>query len=258
MFQSLLICFREGLEAFLVIAIATLYLRKSQHEGLINAVRWGLLVAVGGSAVLGVVLSQVGALSNGWAGAMALVAAATVIWCVVHMRKAGKSMGKEISARLAEASVRQGERAWWAVFVFTAFMISREGIEAATMIASLARNADARTMAVGGALGVLLAAGISLLWVRFGHKVNLGRFFRVTAWFMVLFAIQLLIYAVHEFTEGALLPGVDNAYWHLATEAVAEGWIGQLISLGLVIVPTAWLIGAHFADQRAADRALVA
>ena len=41
MSQALLICFREGLEAFLVIAIATLYLRKANNFGLLSAVRWG-------------------------------------------------------------------------------------------------------------------------------------------------------------------------------------------------------------------------
>ena len=46
MSQALLICFREGLEAFLVIAIASLYLRKANNLALLSAVRWGLGVAV--------------------------------------------------------------------------------------------------------------------------------------------------------------------------------------------------------------------
>ena len=46
MFQALLICFREGLEAFLVIAIATMYLRKAHNLQLLGAVRWGVLTAL--------------------------------------------------------------------------------------------------------------------------------------------------------------------------------------------------------------------
>ncbi len=250
MFQALLICFREGLEAFLVVAIATLYLRRTLHDNLTGAVRWGLLVSVSGCAVLGVVLAQVGALSASWSGVMALIAMAAVLWCVFHMMKAGKTMGREIAAHLEKASILDGSKAWWAVFAFTVFMVSREGIEAATMIASLAANADARSMAVGGLIGVSLAGGVSLMWVRFGHKVNLGRFFRVTAWFMMLFAAQLVIYALHEFTEAAVLPGIDNAWWHAATEDLAEGWIAQAFSVALVVVPTIWLVAAHFADKR--------
>lgn len=250
MFQALLICFREGLEAFLVISVASLYLRQTQQQALLPALRWGLALAVAGSAGLGLVLARIGSMSTVWAGFMAMLAAAAVTWCVVHMRKAGKTMGREIQQRLGEVTLSKGARAWWSVFIFTAFMVSREGIEAATMIASLAANEEAQTMAVGGTMGLALAATISLLWARYGQRVNLGRFFRVTSWFMIVFAVQLVIYAVHEFTESGAIPGIDNAWWHHATEDLAEGWIAQLISLALVAVPTTWLIAAHLADRR--------
>ena len=254
MFQALLICFREGLEAFLVIAIATLYLRKAHNLSLLGAVRWGVLTALLACAALGVVLARLGELSSAWAGVMAVVAAMAVVWCVVHMLRAGRGMGQDIRQRLSEIAALQGRRAWWSVFLFTIFMISREGVEAATMIASLAVNTEARQMAWGGALGVGLAGAISLLWVRYGHRVNLGRLFRVTAWFMAVFGAQLVVYAIHEFSEAGVLPGVDNAVVHLLTEDLAEGWIAQLISATIVVVPTAWLLLAHLREQRAHKR----
>jgi high-affinity iron transporter len=249
MFQALLICFREGLEAFLIVAIAALFLRKAHNTSLLGALRLGVTTSLLGCAVLGVVLARIGEMSPTWAGVMALVAAAAVVWCVVHMMHAGKGMGKEITDRLSEIAALHGPQAWWSVFVFTVFMISREGVEAATMIASLAVNAEGWDMAIGGALGLVLAGAISLMWVRYGHKVNLGRFFRVTAWFMVIFAIQLVVYALHEFSEAGVVPGVDNAVLHIMTEDLAEGWIAQVISVALVVVPTAWLAAAHFKDQ---------
>jgi len=250
MSQALLICFREGLEAFLVIAIASLYLRKANNLALLSAVRWGLGVAVLGCSVLGVVLSQIGAMSSIWAGVMALVAAGAVTWCVVHIIQAGKSMGRHIQHHLEEVSALHGAKAWWSIFAVTVFMVSREGIETATMIASLAANADATDMTLGALVGVVLAATVSLMWVKFGHAVNLGRFFRVTSWFMMVFAVQLVVYALHEFTEAGVVPGLDNAVWHAMTEDLAEGWIAQILSIALVVIPTAWLIGAHVADQR--------
>jgi len=249
MFQALLICFREGLEAFLIIAIATLYLRKAQNLVLLGAVRWGVVTALALCTGLGVVLAQIGEMSSAWAGVMALVAAAAVAWCVLHMLHAGKGMGQEIQKRLGEIAALQGQRAWWAVFLFTIFMISREGVEAATMIASLAVNAEVLAMAWGGVLGLALAGAVSLLWVRYGHRVNLGRFFRVTAWFMVVFGIQLVVYAVHEFSEAGVIPGVDNALLHVMTEDLAEGWVAQLISIALVVIPTGWLMAAHLRDR---------
>ncbi len=71
---------------------------------------------------------------------------------------------------------------------------------------------------------------------------------------MVIFAAQLIIYALHEFTESALIPGIDNAWWHAATEDLAEGTTAQVISLALVIVPTAWLAIAHWQDRGRAGR----
>lgn len=250
MFQTLLICFREGLEALLVVAIATLYLRKTGRLHLLTPLRAGVVVALLLSLGLGWVLSRVGALSPVAEGVMALVAAAAVAWCVVHMRSAGKGMGQEIAARIDRASVLEGPQAWLAVFLFALFMVGREGVETATMLASLAGSAELGYMVWGGLAGLALAAAIAWAWTRYGRAVNLGRFFRVTSWFMAVFAVQLVVYALHEFTEGNLIPGIDNAWWHANTEDLAEGTIAQMISLALVLVPTVWLGVAHWRDRQ--------
>lgn len=250
MFETLFITFREGLEAFLMVAIATLYLRKTGHDALVSGVRAGLGVAVAGSIALGVALAGVAAMSPLWEGILALLAAAAVLWCVAHMLKMGKQMGGEISAGLGKASVLDGSNAWWAVFGFTLFMVGREGIETAAMLASLAGNAELRHMLVGGLIGLAIAAGVAWMWVKFGRQVNLTRFFNVTSVFMLFFAAMLVFKAFHEFTEGALVSGIDNAYWHLATEAFAEGQYAQIVSVLLVLAPTVWLVVAHWWDRK--------
>jgi high-affinity iron transporter len=250
--QTLLIAFREGLEALLIVAIAALYLRRTGREALVSGIRAGVTAALALSAVVGVVLAQVGALSPAWEGLMALIAAAAVISCTVHMLRMGRHMKQHIDGRLGEAAARQGRSGWWAVCLFALFMVGREGVETATMIASLAVNGDLRHMAWGGAVGFALAAWIAWLWTRHGSKVNLSRFFQVTAVFMVVFSLQLMLHAFHEFTEGALVPGIDNAYWHAATENLSEGGAAQLVSLLMVALPSVWLVGAFWKDRRAA------
>lgn len=256
MFQTLLITFREGLEALLVVAIATLYLRRTGRTHLVGAVRSGLALSVTLSALLGYVLSRIGALSPVAQGVMALLAAAAVAWCVTHMMRAGKTMGREINARLDRMALLDGPKAWVAVFGFTMLMVGREGVETATMVASLASSAELAYMAWGGVIGLALAATIAWAWVRGGRSIDLGRFFRVTAWFMMVFAVQLVVYALHEFTEAALIPGIDNAWWHATTETLAEGNIAQLVSLSLVLVPTVWLAATHWQDRRRAGSAV--
>lgn len=250
MFQTLLITFREGLEAFLVVAIATLFLRKTGRDALVAAVRSGLAVAVVGSVVLGVLLARIGSMSPMWEGWLALLAAAAVAWCVLHMRKMGRHMGGEISKGLTQATLLDGPKAWWAVFAFTVFMVGREGIETAAMVAALAGSAELRSLAVGGVVGVAIAGLIGWLWVKFGRQVNLSRFFNVTSVFMLAFAALLVLKSFHEFTEGGLIPGIDNAFWHRATESFAEGRIAETISVLLVLAPTVWLVVAHLMDRK--------
>jgi len=250
MIQTLMIAFREGLEALLIVAIAALYLQRTGRVALQPAIRAGVLTALLLSALLGLLLSRVGALSPVAEGVMALVAAAAVLTCTVHMLRMGRHMKREIDTRLGSATLKTGRQAWWAVFAFALFMVGREGVETATMIASLAVSGDLAYMALGGVIGFAGAGLIAWLWTRHGHKVNLSRFFQVTAVFMVLFSLQLVVTAFHEFTEAGVVPGIDNTWWHLATESLAEGSLGQALSIAMVAVPSVWLLGAFWRDGR--------
>ena len=245
MFETLMIAFREGLEAFLIIAITLAYLAKTGGEKLIPWVRQGCYVAVIACAILGVVLAKIGGLTPFWEGTLALVAAVLVISCTIHMLKMGKHMKKEITGAIDKAVANPGNAAKFAIFAFVLLMIGREGLEAATMIASLAQTTDGMPLAVGGLIGVLLAGSVAWAWSKYGHRVNLGLFFQVTAVFMVIFSIQLLIYAFHEYTETpelASLGIIDVPYWHAATEDWGpQGRIGSWISYSLLLVPLAFL-----------------
>jgi high-affinity iron transporter len=255
MFETLLITFREGLEAFLMVSVASLYLRRTGRQQLIGGVRAGLALSVAGSAALGIALADVGASSPLWEGVLALVAASAVVWCVTHMLKMGKHMGGEITAGLGKASALDSAQAWWTVFGFTVFMVGREGIETAAMLASLASNAHAQGMMTGGLVGLSLAATVAWAWAKFGRQVNLSRFFNVTAIFMLAFAAMLALRAFYEFTEIALIPGLDNSYWHGVTEAYVEGEYAQIVSLLLVLMPSLWLGVTYVLDRKKTELA---
>jgi high-affinity iron transporter len=245
MFETLMIAFREGLEAFLIIAITLAYLAKTGGEKLIPSVRQGCYVAVIVCATLGIIFAKVGGLTPLWEGTLALTAAVLVISCTIHMLKLGKHMKREITTAIDKAVANPGSGAKFAIFLFVVLMIGREGLEAATMIASLAQTTGGVPLAIGGILGIALAGIVAWAWSKYGHRVNLGIFFQVTAVFMVIFSIQLLIYAFHEYTESAEIAKlgiIDNAYWHEATEAWGpQGNIGAWISYSLVLVPLAFL-----------------
>ena len=237
--QMLVVTLREGIEMFLIVAIAAAYLRKTGRDALLPAVWWGAGSAVVASTILGVWLAEV-AVQPFWEGVLALVAAALVVSMVIYMLKAAKHMREEIGARLESAARQAGTGAWIGVFLFTLLMITREGMEFAFVAASIAGQTGTGALLGGAFMGLVVAALLALAWVRYGHRVDLALFFQVTSIFLILFAVQLLLYAFHEFTEANALP-IDNAYWHLATEEWAEGTYADVISVLLVIVPLLWL-----------------
>ena len=241
--QMLLVTLREGIEMFLIVALAATYLRKSGRAALLSAVVWGTATAIAASVVLGTWLAEVAVLPK-WEALLALVAAALVISMVIYMLKAAKHLRRDIGARLEAAAVRTGRAAWLGVFLFVVLMVTREGMETAFITASLFRQTDTAHFALGAFVGLGVAAALAWAWVRYGQLVNLALFFKVTSVFLVLFALQLVIYSFHEATEANLLP-LDNAYWHVATEPYGpEGQYGALLTYLLVLVPAAWLVFA--------------
>ena len=74
--QILLVTLREGIEMFLIVAIAATYLRKTGRGALLSAVTWGTITAMLVSVVLGVWLAEVAVLPK-WESLLALIAAVT-------------------------------------------------------------------------------------------------------------------------------------------------------------------------------------
>src|SRR5215468_9923780 len=119
-------------------------------------------------------------------------------------------------------------------------MITREGMETALLMNALLFQVGSGTILAGAAAGTLAAATIAWLWSRYGHRVNLARFFQVTAVFLLVFVVQLLIYGFHELTEAGVLPNSEALHW--ATEPYGpDGIYGHYLSYMLVALPLGWL-----------------
>jgi high-affinity iron transporter len=255
MLQMTVFTLREGIEAFLIVAIAIAYLRKTGRDGLVPAAWWGTGVAAVLSIVLGVFLAEVAVLPI-WEAVLAAVAAILVISMVVYMLKHAKKMRGEIGGRIETAATGTGP--WIGVFLLVLLMITREGMEMAFIAASLARQAESTQLFWGAIFGIALAGALAWAWSRYGHRINLGLFFQVTSIFLVLFALQLLIYSFHEATEANVLP-INNQYWHIATEPYGpEGEYGAILTYALVLLPGLWIVWSMFSGKRKTAPALSA
>jgi high-affinity iron transporter len=239
MLQAFVITLREGLEAFLIVAISLAYLRKSGRHELVPAVRLGIAVAIALS-IGAAFLFQRAANQALWEGLLAIAAAISVATLTVHMWRTARRIKGDIEGHLRNSTLRTGSAAFLGVFGFTLLMISREGMETALLMGTLLFQVQSVNVIAGAVAGTLLAAFVAWLWSRYGHRVNLALFFQVTAVFLLVFVVQLLIYGFHELTEANIFPYSEPLHW--ATEPYGpDGQYGQYLTYLLVMLPLAWL-----------------
>ena len=266
MLQALLITFREGIESFLIVGVVVAYLKKSQRAGLVRGVKIGLAISIvtctAGAWLWLQVPNQ--PLYEGIAALAASVVVGALLWQMLHM---GKHLRSEIEARVERAAGASGKapsvRAIAGVALVTALLVTREGLEAVFYLGVQAlalRATEVRAQAIlvtaGAILGLGGAAVVAWSWTRYGQRLNLGVILKVTALFLGLFLIQLVIYGVHELAESGVINGSQG--FHNATEVFGpDGRIGHLLSYSLLGAPLVYLIWARRASAARRPRATV-
>ena len=165
---------------------------------------------------------------------LAIVAAVSVTTLIIHMWRTGRRIKANIEGRLESSAERAGRAAFLGVLGFTILMITREGMETALLMNTLLFQMSNAALLAGAIAGTIAAAGVAWLWSRYGHRVNLARFFQVTAVFLFVFVVQLLIYGFHELTEANIgIPNSEALHW--ATEPYGpDGIYGQYLTYLLV------------------------
>jgi len=246
MLQALLVTFREGLEALLIIGVIAAYLRKTGRADLLRGVRVGLGVSVV-TCLVGAYLWQLVPNQPLYEGIAALTAAVLVGLLLMQMVRMGRHMKKEIEAQIDRVSAKAGDGAsrlgpLIGIAVVTTLLVTREGLEAVLYLGIQIRMAQSGIGSlVGAALGLLLAALASFAWSRRAAKLNLGVVLKVTAVFLSLFLFQLLVYGVHELAESGAIEGSQS--FHDMTEiAGPDGVVGHLISYSLLAAPLLYLL----------------
>lgn len=247
MLPALIVVFREGFEAFLTVAIIFAYLRKTGRDGLRPAVWTGIAVSVVASFALGYFLRQIQ--QPLWEGILALVAAVLVASFVIHIWRVAPHMKKEMETTLETQASKGSTWAWLGVFGFTTLMVTREGMETALMLIQVRQG----RFWLGCFAGLALAAAMSWVWAHYGHRINVKRFFQVTGLFLLLFAVQIVFYGIHELSEAEVLPNSEAI--HTATEPYsADGRYSLWVLGGMLALCAVWLAGATIYDRVKASR----
>ena len=103
---------------------------------------------------------------------------------------------------------------------------------------------QATLVLVGACLGLCGAAIVAWGWTRWGRRLNMGAILKVTALFLGLFLLQLLIYGVHELAESGVIQG--SQAFHDATEIFGpDGKSATSLSYSLLLAPLLYLLWAR-------------
>lgn len=267
MLNSFIIVMREGFESFLLVAVILAYLRKSNQKWLNPSVYLAIALALAASGGLAYLLNtgvddatvqnifgaSIGgyistffaneALREAVLGAIAVVMVGTL---VIHMWRTGPQVQQKMRERLSEMSSKSSRvAAVLGVFLFTFLMITREGMETALLLMQVKDP----NLINGALLGLAAAIAFAIGWAKFGHLINVKRFFQVTSIFLLLFMLQVAVYSFHEFAEAGLLPNSD--FLHEATEKFSpDGLYGKWFSPIMIGICALWLLGAWLLDKR--------
>ena len=202
MFEALVITLREGVEAALVLAIASGLLRRQGRGGQVGALLAGAGLALAVSVVLTVLATRITYNEEIVEGVGMLVGAVFVLTLTVWMWRAAPRMKEEIASGLARGAA--GGALGVAVFGFV--MVVREGFETAVFLAAAEFNSSGLQLWAGALVGLALAATFGVLFARGALKVPLKPFFSLTTAVLLLVAFQLLVGGLHELSEGNVLP----------------------------------------------------
>jgi high-affinity iron transporter len=216
MLATLIIVFREVLEAGLIIGIVL-----AATEGVTHRGRWiagGIAGGVAGAALLA---GFAGALSNAFSGSgqelfNAAILAVAVLMLGVHitwMASHGRQMAQEMKAM--GRAVVEGDRSLTAMALVVTVAVLREGSEVVLFLFGIATSthAGAAPMLLGGALGVLGGALVSWLLYRGLVAIPMRHLFKITNGMIALLAAGMAGQAAAILAGAGMLPALGDELW---------------------------------------------
>lgn len=216
MLATLIIVFREVIEAGLVIGIVLAATRGVPRRGL-----WVGGGVMGGIAGAGLVASFAGVIANMMAGAgqelfNAAVMAIAVLMLTGHnvwMAREGRHMAHEMK-RLGNEVV-SGQRSLAALALVVSVAVLREGSEIVLFLYGIALSADATTtsLLMGAAIGVALGGVVSAAMYHGLMRIPTRYLFAVTSWLIALLAAGMASQATVFLQQAGLVTVFSHVVW---------------------------------------------
>ena len=231
MIAAVVLAFREGLEAALILGIVLGVLQRIHRADQARFVWMGAGVATilslaGGVGLVALGISFEGEAEQIFEGTAMLLAAAVLTWMIFWMGRQGRAIQVDLERDVREAS---SARRGWALFSLAFVAVLREGIELALFLTAAALTATAGATIVGGLIGLGAAAVAGWLLFATTSRLDLRTFFRVTSVLLILFAAGLVAHGVHEFNEAGLIPPGIEHVWDVNPILDENSGVGQVL-----------------------------
>lgn len=230
MFVSMIIVFREVMEAGLIVGIIL-----AATKGVVRRGRWvagGIAAGAAGATIVAAFATTLfeafqGAGQEVFTASILGFAVAMLTWHVAWMSHHGREMAAEM--RKVGEAVRLGHRSLAALAVVVAVAVMREGSEVVLFLFGIAAGSETTplSLAAGGVLGLLLASAVSWLLYRGLVIIPLHRLFTVTNALIALLAAGMAGQAAATLHSADLLPGWGDQLWNTSGFLADDSMLGR-------------------------------
>jgi len=234
---NFLIGLREGLEAGLVVSILLAYVVKTGRRHLLGRVWLGVALAVTISLAFGALLTF-GPRGLSFAaqellgGTLSILAVGLVTWMIFWMAGASRTIAGDLRRQVDAAEGNS-----WSLTLIAALAVGREGLETALFLWAASKAAAAETGSSTGPLlaaiaGLLVSAALAYALYAGAVRINLGRFFAATGFFLIVVAAGVLSYGLHDLQEAGVIPGLNRVAFDISA-AVPPGSVAGAVLKGV-------------------------
>jgi high-affinity iron transporter len=217
MLATLIIVFREVIEASLIIGIVLAATRDVPHR-----TRWVAFGILGGIAGACLVAGFAGAISNAMEGvgqemldaSILLTAVVMLIWHNVWMSKHGREMATHMKSVGAE--VASGQRTLLALSIVVGIAVLREGSELVLFLYGIviAGNDTAANMSIGGIMGLGLGVVIGAITYTGLARIPNRYLFSVTGTLISLLAAGMAAQAIMFLQQAQVITILSTVMWN--------------------------------------------
>src|SRR4249919_3722756 len=231
MLATLLLVFREVLEAALIVSIVAAATRGVARRGAwIGA---GIALGVIGAATIAVFAGGIANAMQGmgqeWFNAIVLFAAVLMIgWHVIWMSRHGRELAQQMKE--VGSAVSSGRRPLTALLVVVAIAVLREGSEVVLFgYGLLASGSTPGGLVLGGVLGILAGVAVGFAMYFGLLKIPMKHFFTATNGLLVLLAAGLASEAAGKLVQADALPTLVDTVWDSSWLLSDDGWLGRTL-----------------------------